>query len=119
MSSFSCRVSRGTAEIRKEEIRRQLSQAYATYANANPLRASHSPPLCIDVLESDEPYTSHGKIRAVFWGPDGGLSRWWQDALHALMDELQNLFPERGIAVIHDGEGSALKRQPRKKTAAA
>ena len=114
MTELSYRVSKETSDARCAEITRKLRAAYAAYASATPFPNSrHTPPLLIEALKSANPFTEHGKVRGVLWIPDGRpVDPWWQDAIRAVMHALREEFPGRGVVVLLDSQGSALKLKP-------
>lgn len=121
MAEFSFRVPKGMPEKNAQEIAVRVKAAYATYADTYPYPGSrHKPPLLVEAFPSDAPYTEHGKVKSVLWVPGmDHLNEWWLSAAHTLLQALGNEFPEQGVVVRHDGQGSALKLQPKRNSSAA
>lgn len=114
MTELSYRVPKETPERETAERNRRLKATYDAYAAANPYPGSrHSPPLYIEAFPSERPYTEHGKVRGVAWLPEGKTTdSWWLGAISAVMQTLLEEFPDRGVSIRYDDQGSALKLLP-------
>ena len=94
----------------------RLTRAFENYANSSPIEGvRQQPQILIEPFESQRPYTDSGKVVSHI---DREPTGWWQGATNAMADALHAEFPDRGVALYYDREGSCVRRQPKHADAA-